>query len=145
MLINFSNLPGAIHHVIIHDRHTSSRLRCVQECLTSLVLTLRRIRGNNQLSNLQCRVCARQPLRHLSRVGHPFPMFGLFRIGPFLVHGHGTSPHSVASHVRVRHILYQDVPRLGYFPMHVARLGDEKVGVCPVDVLKKASSSSGSR
>lgn len=84
---------------------------------SSLILTLRRIRTNDQLPNLQRRIRARQPFRHDARVRRlAFAMLRRFGVRQVFIHGDGTRANPVAGHVRVGYIFDDVVPGLWYFP-----------------------------
>ena len=105
-----------------------------------LVLTLRRVRTNDQLPHLQRRIRSRKPLCHLPRsISFTLPApFGRLGIRQIAIHrpaaGHGPRSDAMASHVRVRNILDQIIPRLRNLPVHVARFRDEEIVVGRVGV-----------
>ena len=104
-----------------------------------LMLTLRRIRTNDQLSHLQRRIRARKPLCHLPRsisftLPAPFGRLGIRQIAIHRPAGHGPRSDPMARHVRIRDILDQIIPRLRNLPVHVARFRDEEIVIRGVGV-----------
>ena len=94
------------------------------------MLTLRRIRRNDQLTDLQRRIGPRQPLRQRPRIRHrlaALPRLGPLRIRQIPIHRHAARPDPMPRHIRIRDVLDEIVPRLRHLPMHIARFRHEEV------------------
>ena len=100
------------------------------------MLTLRRIRRNDQLTDLQRRIRPGQPLSHGPRV-RPLlaaPRLGPLRIGQIPIHGHTARPDPMPRHVRIRDVLDEIVPALRDLPVNITRFRHEEVIVGRVGV-----------
>ena len=95
------------------------------------MLTLRRIRRNDQLTDLQRRIRPGQPLRQSPRSRHRLaalpPRLGCLRIRQIPIHGHTARPDPMPRHIPIRDVLDEIVPRLRDLPVHVARFRHEEV------------------
>ena len=98
------------------------------------MLTLRRIRRNDQLTDLQRRIRPRQPLRQSPRIPRPLAPLGFLRIRQIPIHGHTARADAMPRHVGIGDVLDEVVPRLGHLPMDVSRFGHEEVVVGRVGV-----------